>query len=96
MLQAIAAARRANMRLVLAAAENDYFREVVAPLVDGDRVVFEGEVDLAGKVALLGGARALLYPLQAEEPFWPRLGRGDDVWNAGGRARLRGRARDRR
>ncbi len=68
-LQAIAAARRANMRLVLAAAENDYFREVVAPLVDGDRVVFEGEVDLAGKVALLGGARALLYPLQAEEPF---------------------------
>ena len=68
-LQAIAAARRANMRLLLAAAENDYYREVVAPLVDGDRVVFTGEVDLATKVALLGGARALLYPLQVEEPF---------------------------
>ena len=68
-LQAIDAARRAGMRLVLAAAANDYFREVVAPRVDGNRVVYRGEVDPAGKAALLGGARALLYPVQADEPF---------------------------
>jgi glycosyltransferase involved in cell wall biosynthesis len=57
------------MRLLLAAAENDYYREAVAPLVDGRNVVYAGEVDHAGKVALLGGARALVYPVQAGEPF---------------------------
>ena len=68
-LEAIAAARRAGLRLVLAAARNDYYRDVVAPLVDGDRVVYRDEVDPAGKASLLGGARALLYPVQADEPF---------------------------
>ena len=33
------------MRLLLAAAENDYYREVVAPLVDRHDVVYAGEVD---------------------------------------------------
>ena len=43
--------------------------EVVAPLVDGRQIVFRGEVGPEGRAALLGGARALLYPVQAEEPF---------------------------
>ena len=68
-VQAIEAARRAGLRLLLAAQENDYYRKVVAPLVDGSRVVFVGEVAHDAKVALLGGARALLYPVQAGEPF---------------------------
>ena len=68
-LQGIEIARRAGMRLLLAAAENDYYRDVVAPHVDGTTVVYVGEVDHAGKVALLGGARALLYPVQSGEPF---------------------------
>ena len=68
-LQAIEIARRAGIRLVLAAAENDYFHEHVRPLVDGTSVVFAGEVDQPGKVALLGGARALLYPVQTAESF---------------------------
>ena len=33
------------------------------------RVVYAGEVADAAKAALLGGARALLYPVQAGEPF---------------------------
>lgn len=66
---AIAAARRAGVRLVLAAAENDYYRTVIAPEVDDVGVVYAGEVDHAAKVALLGGARALLYPIQTAEPF---------------------------
>jgi glycosyltransferase involved in cell wall biosynthesis len=41
----------------------------VAPLVDGARVQYVGEVGPAAKAALLGGARALLYPVQAAEPF---------------------------
>ena len=68
-VEAIDVARRRGMRLVLAAAANDYYREVVAPFVDGDRVVYRGEVDPATRATLLGGARALLYPVQADEPF---------------------------
>ena len=68
-LQAIDVARRTGLRLVLAAAVNEYYEDVVAPLVDGREVVYAGEVDLAAKVALLGGARTLLYPVQSGEPF---------------------------
>lgn len=68
-LQAIEIARGAGMKLVLAAAENEYYQDVIAPLVDGTRVVYAGEVDHAAKVRLLGGARALLYPVQSPESF---------------------------
>jgi glycosyltransferase involved in cell wall biosynthesis len=68
-LQAIDIARRAGLRLLLAAAENEYYRDVVAPHVDGTGVVYVGEVGHDRKVALLGGARALLYPVQSGEPF---------------------------
>ena len=68
-LHAIEAARRVRSRLILAAAENDYYRQVIAPLVDGDQIVYAGEVGQDEKTALLGGARALLYPVQAGEPF---------------------------
>jgi glycosyltransferase involved in cell wall biosynthesis len=68
-LQAIEIAKRAGMRLILAAAEDDYYRERIAPHVDGRRVVYFGEADFKAKVRLYGGARALLYPIQAREPF---------------------------
>jgi glycosyltransferase involved in cell wall biosynthesis len=68
-LQAIEIAKRVGMRLILAAAEDSYYREKVAPHVDGRHVVYYGEADFAAKVKLYGGARALLYPIQAREPF---------------------------
>ena len=68
-LQAIEVARRVGMRLLMAAADEPYYREHVAPLVDGTHVVWVGEADHATKVKLYGGARALLYPVQAREPF---------------------------
>ena len=68
-LQAIEIAKRAGMRLILAAAEDDYYRERIAPHVDGRRVIYFGEADFQAKVKLYGGARALLYPIQAREPF---------------------------
>ena len=68
-LQAIEVARRTGMRLVLAAAANEYYADVVAPLVDGTQIVYAGELGLADKVSLLGRARALIYPVQASEPF---------------------------
>jgi glycosyltransferase involved in cell wall biosynthesis len=68
-LEAIDVARRVGLPLVLAAAENDYYRDSIAPHVDGVRVRYAGEVDFEGKVRLVGGARALLYPVQVREPF---------------------------
>jgi glycosyltransferase involved in cell wall biosynthesis len=68
-LQAIEVAKRVGIRLILAAAEDGYYREKVAPLVDGTHIVYFGEADFDAKVRLYGGARALLYPIQAGEPF---------------------------
>jgi glycosyltransferase involved in cell wall biosynthesis len=68
-LQAIEVARRVGMKLVLAAAEDDYYRDKVAPHVDGTQIIYYGEADFAAKVKLFGGARALVYPIQAREPF---------------------------
>jgi len=68
-LQAIEIAKRVGMRLILAAAEGEYYREKIAPHVDGRHIVYYGEADFAAKVKLYGGARALLYPIQAREPF---------------------------
>jgi glycosyltransferase involved in cell wall biosynthesis len=68
-LEAIAAAQSLGLRLLLAGPANDYYREHVAPHVDGCRVVHVGYVAGSAKDRLLGGARALLYPLQEPEPF---------------------------
>jgi glycosyltransferase involved in cell wall biosynthesis len=68
-LQSIEIAKRVGMKLILAAAEDEYYREKIAPHVDGRHIVYYGEADFAAKVKLYGGARALLYPIQAREPF---------------------------
>tara|TARA_B100000029_G_scaffold328769_1_gene321106 strand:- start:647 stop:1699 length:1053 start_codon:yes stop_codon:yes gene_type:complete len=68
-LEAIAAARRAKMRLMLAATENTYYREYIAPFVDGKHVTYCGEVIGNEKSRLIGQAQALIYPVQTAEPF---------------------------
>ena len=50
-------------------AEDQYYRDHVASHVDGEHIVYVGEADVETKVGLYGGARALLYPVQAGEPF---------------------------
>src|SRR5262249_24847311 len=66
---AIAAAQVLGLRLLLAGPEDKYYREHVEPLVDGKRVEYVGWVGGADRDRLLGNARALLYPIQAPEPF---------------------------
>jgi glycosyltransferase involved in cell wall biosynthesis len=71
--QAVLAARAAGRRLIIAAkaredAEQAYFRDQVVPLL-GDDVEYIGEVGGDEKLALLGGATALLNPIQWPEPF---------------------------
>jgi glycosyltransferase involved in cell wall biosynthesis len=68
-LEAIAAAKTLGVRLLLAGPSNDYFREHVEPLVDGRSIEYVGYVCGWERDRLLGGARALLYPVQSPEPF---------------------------
>src|SRR5438477_7883537 len=57
------------MLQILAAAEDEYYRQSVEPQDDGHSIVYGGEADHPAKVKLYGGARALVYPIQAREPF---------------------------
>jgi glycosyltransferase involved in cell wall biosynthesis len=66
---AIEAARALGLRLLLAGPANQYYDEQVAPLVDGSAVEYVGYVTGSERDKLLGGARALLYPIQSPEPF---------------------------
>ncbi|SDD96854.1 glycosyltransferase family 4 protein [Actinokineospora iranica] len=70
---AIQAARAAGLRIVLAGKcgesnEKRYFAREVEPLLGPD-AEWIGEVDHEAKTRLLGGARALLFPIRWEEPF---------------------------
>ena len=73
-LDAIRIAQAAGMPIVLAgrpqnAAEEQYFRDEVQPLIDGTRVRWIGLVNHVQKVALLRDAAALVFPIQWDEPF---------------------------
>lgn len=71
--QAILAAREAGVRLVIASKmresrEKEYFDREIAPLLTPD-IEYIGEVNFWQKRDLLAGAKALLNPIQWEEPF---------------------------
>lgn len=51
------------------AADRDYYEREIRPLMAHPLVQFVGEVDDAAKNALLGRARALLFPIDWPEPF---------------------------
>src|SRR5260221_4994126 len=63
------AARAMGVRLLMAGPPSPYFREKVQPMVDGKTVEYVGFVQGAERARLLGGARALLYPIQYPEAF---------------------------
>lgn len=68
---AVEVARRSGIRLVIAGIiqDEEYFRDAVAPLVDGVNVSYVGAVGPEERDALLGGARALLHLIGFAEPF---------------------------
>ena len=68
---AIEIARRAGVRLKLAAIPQDeaYFEERIAPHIDGDAVQFLGHVKGAARGELLGGALALVHMTTRPERF---------------------------
>ena len=68
---AIEIARRSGLRLKLAAIPHDegYFREQVAPHIDGDRIQFIGAVEREARNELLSGALALVHMTTRPERF---------------------------
>jgi len=49
--------------------ENRYFKQQIEPYIDDKEIAFIGEVDERRKATLLGGAAALLFPINWPEPF---------------------------
>ncbi len=68
---AVEIAKAAGRRLVIAGniADAGYFRSEIEPHIDGRSVTYIGEVDDAAKNRMLGGAAALLMPIEWDEPF---------------------------
>lgn len=69
--EAIDIARRAGRRLTICGIVQDesYYRECVAPHVDGDRVRYSGSVGPRQRAEILGSAAVLLHPIAFPEPF---------------------------
>jgi glycosyltransferase involved in cell wall biosynthesis len=70
---AIEIARRAGLPLKIAAkvdrVDQVYFDEVIRPLLRDPLIEFVGEIGEQEKAAFVGGARALLFPIDWPEPF---------------------------
>jgi glycosyltransferase involved in cell wall biosynthesis len=70
---AIEVARRVNLPLKIAAkvdaVDRQYFEREIVPLLDDPRIEFLGEIGEEDKPAFLGGALALLFPVDWPEPF---------------------------
>jgi len=71
--RAIQIARELGIPLKIAAkvdkVDEAYFREIIAPLLDGPGVEFIGEINEREKTEFLGQAQALLFPIDWPEPF---------------------------
>jgi glycosyltransferase involved in cell wall biosynthesis len=71
--RAIQIARSLGVPLKIAAkvdrVDESYFREQIAPLLDGGGVEFIGEINEQQKDEFLGEAKALLFPVDWPEPF---------------------------
>lgn len=73
-IDAINVAKKAGVKLVVAGnviggEEWNYFLNEIQPLLNEDNINFVGQVDFNKKVKLLGGAKALLFPINRREPF---------------------------
>jgi glycosyltransferase involved in cell wall biosynthesis len=72
--RAIEIAAQAGLPLKIAAkidrVDEDYWRAAIKPMIDANRnVEFIGEINEREKASFLGGARALLFPIDWPEPF---------------------------
>ncbi len=70
---AIEIAKQTGMELKIAAkvdkVDQDYFADIIRPLLDHPLIEYVGEIGEAEKDAFLGNAYALLFPIDWPEPF---------------------------
>ncbi len=71
--EAVQVALKAGVKLVMAAKindwERDYVEKHVMPYIDGKQIIYLGEIGHAAKVELLKNAKAVISPIQWDEPF---------------------------
>ena len=70
--QAVQAALLAKEDIVIAGTtyeSDEYFQQKIEPFIDGKQVKFIGAVDLKQKQQLLADAKAVLMPIQWDDPF---------------------------
>lgn len=69
--EAIAIARQSGIKLLIAGIIQDqsYYDRQVAPWLEEEKIVYLGSVGPAARDRLLGGALALLHPINFAEPF---------------------------
>jgi glycosyltransferase involved in cell wall biosynthesis len=72
---AIAIAKATNHKLIIAgnisplADEQEYFEQQIRPYIDGEQIIYVGQVNDQQKNELLGSSKALLFPIEWNEPF---------------------------
>ncbi len=69
--ECIEIARKVGMKLILAGIIQDqnYFDQYIEPNLDNEKIVYVGRADPQMRNQLLGGAYALLHPINFNEPF---------------------------
>ncbi len=69
--EAIAIAKKSGYAIKLAGfiQDQDYYDRCIGPEVDGIQTTYLGNLDQKKGSRLLGGAKALLHPIQFDEPF---------------------------
>lgn len=69
--EAITIAVEARVPLIIAGIiqDRDYFEQQVEPYLDGEQIRYVGAVGRDARADMLGGARALLHPINFDEPF---------------------------
>jgi glycosyltransferase involved in cell wall biosynthesis len=69
--EAIEIARACGRKLILAGIiqSTEYFERYVEPYIDGEQVVYLGPAGPRERDELLGGASAMLHPINFDEPF---------------------------
>jgi len=71
---AIRAAKKAGVRLLLAGrkeseSEKNYFEKIIKPMIKNSKISYVGEIPLKRKIKFFREAKALIYPIEWEEPF---------------------------
>jgi len=69
--EAIQIAKKTDRRLIISGLIQDqnYFKEKVKPYINGEDIVYVGNSGPSDRDKLLGNAKALLHPINFEEPF---------------------------